>query len=252
MDVICVLPARLSSTRIPRKLLSNIAGRSLIEWSWRAARRIEAFDRIIIATDAEEIEDAARGFDAEVLMTRDDHVSGTDRVEEAAGRLGVADDDVIVNLQADEPFVDGPTVGAAVTALAADTEIEISTLAAPIRDDDEWNSPGVVKVVRAADGRALYFSRSRVPHTRDRQPNFDGTDERYLRHVGVYACRREALRRWASLPESGLERTERLEQLRALEAGMRIHVEVGPPTEAGVDLPEDIGRAERMLTEAGW
>lgn len=252
MDVVCVLPARLSSTRIPRKLLTPIAGRPLLEWSWRAARRIGLFDRVVVAADAPELAAAARAFEAEVMMTRDDHVSGTDRVNEAAEALGIADDAVVVNFQADEPFVDGPTVEAAVRALREDREIALATLAAPIRDDREWGSAGVVKVVRAADGRALYFSRSPVPYPREGPPEFDGRDRRYLRHVGLYACRRGALRTWAGLPESGLERMEMLEQLRALEAGMRIHVEVGPASEPGVDLPEDIERAERILTEAGW
>ena len=252
MDVICVLPARLSSTRIPRKLLTPIAGRPLLEWSWRAARRIDLFDRIIIATDATELASVAVNFEAEVMMTGEHHVSGTDRVNAVAEALEVADDDVVVNFQADEPFMHGPTVEAAVQALRDDPQIGLATLAAPIRDEEEWESTGVVKVVRAEDGRALYFSRSPVPHPREGLPTFEGADRRYLRHVGLYACRRAALRAWAGLPESGLERTEMLEQLRALEAGMRIHVEVGPASEPGVDLPEDIERAERILTEAGW
>ncbi|MYA32783.1 MAG: 3-deoxy-manno-octulosonate cytidylyltransferase [Gemmatimonadales bacterium] len=240
MGVICVLPARISSTRISRKPLQPLAGRTLLEWCWRAASAIRAFDRIVIATDNDEIEGCARGFDAEVVRTRPDHLSGTDRVDEAADLLGAAEDDVVVNFQADEPFVDGGAVEGAVRSAR-----EVATIAAPIRGDHEWRSPAVVKVARAADGRALYFSRSPIPFTRDASP--DGTRGR-LRHVGVYACRRSALKRWAALPESALERAERLEQLRALEAGMRIHVELGPWTEPGVDLPADIARAERVLS----
>lgn len=241
MGVICVLPARLHSTRISRKLLRNLAGRTLLEWCWRAASDVRVFDRIVIATDSDEIEGCARGFDAEVVRTRSDHVSGTDRVDEAADLLGSAEDDVVVNFQADEPFVDGGAIEGAVRRAQ-----EIATIAAPIRAEEEWRSPAVVKVARAADGRALYFSRSPIPFSRDESPEF-GTHAR-LRHIGVYACRRSALKRWAGLSESGLERTERLEQLRALEAGMRIHVELGPWTEPGVDLPADIARAERVLS----
>jgi len=257
VDVICVLPARLRSTRISRKLLLRIAGRPLIEWAWRAANRVAGFDRIIVATDSEEIEHLARGFAAEVMLTRKDHATGTDRTEEVAARLDVTEDDIVVNFQADEPFVDAPTVEAAVGALArGGAALDISTLAAPIRCEEEWTSPGVVKVVRAGGGRALYFSRSPIPHARDRSPGFGegsrGQATAFLRHVGVYAYRRSALRRWSDLPESELESIEKLEQLRALEAGMRIHVEVGPPTEAGIDVPADIGRAERILVTASY
>lgn len=252
MDVICVLPARLHSTRIPKKLLSRIAGRSLVEWSWRAAKRVSVFDRIIVATDSEEIHSCAVDFEAEAMMTRPDHESGTDRVEEVARRIEMADEDVVVNFQADEPFVDAATVESAVEALAADGDADVSTLAAPIRDADEFASAGVVKVVRGADGTALYFSRSPVPHDRDGETIFPDESGTLLRHVGVYAYRRPVLRRWASLSPSRLEELEKLEQLRALEAGMRFHVQVGPPSEPGIDLPADVERAERMLTEAGW
>ena len=239
MGVICVLPARISSTRISRKPLQPLAGRTLLEWCWRAASAIRAFDGVVIATDSEEIESCARGFDAEVVRTRSDHPSGTDRVNEAADLLGAEEDDVVVNFQADEPFVDGGAIEGAVRRAR-----EVATIAAPIRAEEEWRSPAVVKVARAADGRALYFSRSPIPFSRDGSPSPGAR----LRHIGVYACRRSALKRWAALPESALERAERLEQLRALEAGMRIHVELGPWTEPGVDVPADIARAERVLS----
>jgi 3-deoxy-manno-octulosonate cytidylyltransferase (CMP-KDO synthetase) len=261
-DVICVLPARLSSTRIPRKLLESIAGKPLLEWAWRAASSVPVFDRVVVATDSIEIEACARAFDAEVIRTRPGHRSGTDRVQEAADLLSVGEDAVVVNFQADEPFVDTETVGRAVARVGAgivadDTDAagrepldpaEIATLAAPIRTEAEWRSPGTVKIARAFDGRALYFSRSPIPFFRDAEPGGCDHGSMRLRHIGVYACRRAALRRWASLDESPLERCERLEQLRALEAGIRIHVEVGPATEAGVDLPADLERAERVLS----
>lgn len=245
MGVLCVLPARLSSTRIPRKPLQEIAGRPLIEWAWRAARAVPDFDRVVIATDSSEVVECAEDFGAEAVMTRSDHRSGTDRVEEAAQRVGVGDEDIVVNFQADEPFVDAGTLSNALRALP---EAAIATLAVRIRDRLELESPGVVKVVRAVDGRALYFTRAPVPFLRDGEPRFEDGPPVFLRHVGVYACTRSSLRSWAAREESPLEAVERLEQLRALEARMRIHVEIGPPMEAGVDLPADLERAERVLS----
>ena len=267
MGVVCVLPARLSSTRIPRKPLQPLADRPLIEWSWRAAVDVDVFDRIVVATDAPEIADCAEAFGAEVVRTRKDHASGTDRVEEATRSLGLAEGDLVVNLQADEPFVDAATLGRLVGFMVEAKEgrggADVGTLAAPIRSREEWESAGVVKVVRASDGRALYFSRSPVPCRRDPEPGSEtgesgeGRPEAgdragpapRLRHIGVYVLDRAALRRWSGLPESPLERSEKLEQLRALEAGMRFHVEVGPWTEPGIDLPADLARAERVLSE---
>ncbi len=247
MGVICVLPARLHSTRIPRKPLQILAGRPLLEWTWRAACAVRGLDRVLVATDAPEVAHVAEGFGAEVLLTSSAHLSGTDRVEEAATRLGVPPTDVVVNFQADEPFADPLAIEAAVRAVGrGGGEPPIATLAAPLRRAEEWKSPGVVKIARAADGRALYFSRAPIPFAaRDRA---DGAvPDGALRHVGVYVCRREALRRWSGLPTSALERREGLEQLRALEHGIGIHVEIGADTEPGIDLPGDLERAERVL-----
>ena len=261
MNVICVLPARISSTRIPRKPLQEIAGRPLLEWCWRAASKISLFDQVVVATDSEEIEKRAKLFDAEVMITSSNHKSGTDRVEEVSARLGVNDDDVVVNFQADEPFVDTDTVKRAILGLqdrsSALAEVAnesntttpgIATLAAPIRDREEWESPGIVKVVTGSEEQALYFSRSPIPAIREGPTVFDAGSP-FLRHIGIYACRRPALRQWARGDESRLERTEKLEQLRELELGMRIHVEVGPWTEPGIDLPADLERAERLLSQ---
>ncbi len=236
MGVLCVLPARLPSTRIPKKPLQQLAGAPLLEWSWRAAQRIVAFDSVVVATESEEVKRCARSFGAEVVRTRPDHACGTDRVAETARLMGASDDDVIVNFQADEPFVDGETVEAAIHNVR-----EVATLAAPIMSDEELHSPAIVKVVRASGGRALYFSRSPIPY------HHAETSAPRLRHIGVYAYRLPHLQRWASLPPSELERTEGLEQLRALEANMHLHVEVGPWTEPGIDIPADLRRAERLL-----
>lgn len=250
MGVLCVLPARLHSRRVPRKPLQSLHGKPLVRWTWEAASRVPGVDRVVIATDSEEIAETARGFGAEAVLTSGAHRSGTDRVAEAARTLGAAEGDVLVNFQADEPFADPRTVGQ-VAGAAAREEGGIATAVAPIRDVGEWRSEGVVKVVVTEDGRALYFSRTGVPHPRGAEggvPDLGGESRtRFLRHIGVYAFTRGVLERWAALPESALERIEKLEQLRALEAGMTIRVVIGPATEPGVDLPEDLARAERLL-----
>jgi 3-deoxy-manno-octulosonate cytidylyltransferase (CMP-KDO synthetase) len=249
MTVLCVLPARLGSRRIPRKPLQPIAGRPLVEWSWRAATRIEAFDAVWVATDSEEIAERVRAFGGTVVLTRTDHPSGTDRVAEVAARPEARAFDVLVNVQADEPFLDPQAVTDAVE-LVRSGRAEVATVAVPIADAEEWRSPSVVKVVRALDGSALYFSRAPVPHPRDAEPAL-GADEAmpYLRHVGVYVTTRAALERWTGAPPSPLERIERLEQLRALEIGLRIAVAVGRAGAPGVDVPADLERAERRLAD---
>jgi 3-deoxy-manno-octulosonate cytidylyltransferase (CMP-KDO synthetase) len=243
--VLGVIPARLASVRLPRKPLHPIAGRPLIEWVWRRAVESGVFDQVVIATDSAEVEAAARGFGAAVAMTRDDHPSGTDRVAEAVRRAEWRDYPVVVNVQGDEPFVRRGHLDAAVS-LVRDGGWEVGTVATPIASIAEWREPSMVKVVRGDDGGALLFTRAPVPHPRDAEPDF--ASGAYLRHVGIYAYRREALLRWVALPEGALERIEKLEQLRALAAGLRIGVAVGEPAEGGVDTPADAARAERIIT----
>lgn len=238
MTVLCVLPARMGSERIPRKPLQIIAGRPLVEWSWRAASAVPGVDRVVVATDDEEIAGAVDGFGGEVCLTREDHPSGTDRVAEVATESDAA---IVVNFQADEPFLAPEAVGTAIDAVRAGSEI--ATLAMPIQGNRQWKSPAVVKVARAADGRALYFSRAPIPYSR----SGDSGEGLRLRHVGLYVYTASALARWVALPPSPLEKIERLEQLRAVEAGMEIQVCTVPPGEPGVDVPEDIARADRLL-----
>jgi 3-deoxy-manno-octulosonate cytidylyltransferase (CMP-KDO synthetase) len=175
-------------------------------------------------------------------------VSGTHRVAAVAGREEAAGYDVFLNFQADEPFLPADAA-ARVLAPVLEGRAAIATLAVPLAGRAEWESPGIVKVVRAADGSALYFSRAPIPHVRDGEPSFDEPDTAFLRHVGLYAYSRSALARWVSLPPSPLEGLERLEQLRALEAGLAIHVATAGAFEPGVDLPEDLERADRRLRE---
>ncbi|MDT8435314.1 MAG: 3-deoxy-manno-octulosonate cytidylyltransferase [Gemmatimonadota bacterium] len=248
MTVLCVLPARIGSRRLPRKPLQPLAGRPLIEWTWRAARRASGIDEIWVATDDPEIAMRVRDLGGTVVMTSPEHPSGTDRVAEAARRPEAAGFDVILNLQADEPFL-SPAHLEAVLAPVRAGRTGVATLATPFAAEREWRSPSHVKVVRAADGRALYFSRAPVPWSED---GLDAASAgagpgAWLRHVGVYAFTRPALERFVSLPPSRLERLERLEQLRALEAGIGVFVAVAGPCEAAVDVPEDLERAERLL-----
>lgn len=252
--VLCVLPARLESRRLPRKLLRPVSEKPLVQWSWEAAREVSVFDAVWIATDAPEIQDAAEDFGATVVRTEGEHACGTDRVAEVAMSSPARSFDVVVNYQADEPFLDPEAVSRAVSAVREE-RADVATLASPLRSSREWRSASVVKVVRAEDGRALYFTRAPVPFPRDGEPVFgsamDGDrDARFLRHAGLYVFERSALARWSRLPVSPLERTERLEQLRALEAGMQVHVTLTSELEPGVDVPEDLRRARRLLSDA--
>jgi 3-deoxy-manno-octulosonate cytidylyltransferase (CMP-KDO synthetase) len=244
--VLGVIPARLGSERLPRKPLVRLAGRPLIEWVWRRVQQIDSFDACVVATDSEEVAAACAAFGAAVELTRNDHLSGSDRVAEVVERPAYEGYGIVVNVQGDEPFIVAEHVAEAVSQVRLGRDI--GTVATPVRALETWQDPAVVKVVRRSDGTALYFTRAPVPHRRDGEP-----DEAllagacYLRHVGVYACRRAALLRWVALPEGRLEALERLEQLRALEAGMTIGVAVVETAEGGIDTAEDAARAEAKL-----
>ena len=220
-----------------------------MEWVWHAAVGMDLFDRLVIATDSAEVEAAARAFGAEVEMTAAEHPSGTDRAAEVARRAEYAGYPVVVNVQGDEPFVRREQVEAALACVRGGGW-EIGTAATPVGTLDAWRDPSVVKVVRADDGSALCFSRAPVPHRRDGDPSpEDLSGGLFLRHLGIYAYRRDALFRWVALPEGALERTERLEQLRPLAAGMRIGVGITEASEGGVDTPADAARAELRLRQ---
>jgi 3-deoxy-manno-octulosonate cytidylyltransferase (CMP-KDO synthetase) len=244
---LAVIPARLGSTRLPRKPLHIIAGRPLVEWVWRRVIAADLFDAVVIATDSEEIAEHARSLGASVEMTSAEHPSGTDRVAEVARRIQFRDFPLIVNVQGDEPFVDPHHLSEAIL-LIRDQEWDVGTVASPIGSREEWRSPSVVKVVRGRDGGALYFSRAPIPYSRDGEPTAeDFSSGDFLRHVGVYAFRADALQRWVELPEGDLERLERLEQLRPLAAGLRIGVAVVQGAMGGVDTLADAHRAELAL-----
>lgn len=248
--VLGVVPARLASQRLPRKPLYPIAGRPLIAWVWDRVRGLDGLDTCVIATDAVEVAEACRRMGAPVAMTAAGHASGTDRVAEVAGMPEYGGYDIIVNIQGDEPFVTSAAVAAAIDEVRRGADI--GTLATPVRTLAAWKDPSVVKVTRRLDGAALYFSRAPIPWKRDGEPTSNElASSRYLRHVGVYAFARQALERWTHLTVTALEETERLEQLRALEAGLRIGVGLVERAEGGIDTVEDVRRAERRLRAEG-
>lgn len=244
--ILGVVPARLGSERLPRKPLHSIAGRPLVEWVWRRVAGFDMLDRVVVATDAEEVLEACAGFGAEAVLTAASHGSGTERIAEVVGRGEYGGYDVVVNVQGDEPFVRASQVNGAVEQVL--NGFDIGTVAAPVRTRDAWLDPSVVKVTRRTDGAALYFSRSPIPYRRDGEPTeAELGREPYLRHVGIYAYRPRVLAKWVSLPPSRLEEVERLEQLRALEAGLTIGVGLTREAEGGVDTPADARRAEQRI-----
>jgi 3-deoxy-manno-octulosonate cytidylyltransferase (CMP-KDO synthetase) len=232
-----VIPARLASSRLSRKVLRPIAGRPMVEWVWRAAQASGLMDPVVIATDSEEVAAAVRECGIPVVMTSPDCPSGSDRVREVARQI---DADIYVNIQGDEPTLT-PEFFPPLLRLFVRPEVEVATLAVSC-PPGEFADPNAVKVVTAPDGRALYFSRATIPFDRDRA-GFTG----YRKHLGIYAYRKAALERFAALPPSPLERIERLEQLRLLENGIALYVADAPGDTIGVDTEEDLARAEAAL-----
>ncbi|TKS55241.1 3-deoxy-manno-octulosonate cytidylyltransferase [Luteimonas yindakuii] len=250
-DFVVAIPARLASTRLPGKPLQPLGGEPLVLHVARRALAAGAAE-VWVATDDERIATALASTPVRVAMTRDDHASGTDRLAECAGIAGWDDHTIVVNLQGDEPFAPADGIRA-VAALVADSGAPMSTLAAPVEDVHTLLDPNAVKLVRAANGDALYFSRAPVPwprdafaRTRDRLPG----GHTWLRHIGIYGYRAGFLRAFAAMPPAVLEQVEVLEQLRVLENGHRIAVGLAPsPFPPGIDTPEDLARAEARLQE---
>ena len=235
-EVIGVIPARYSSTRLPGKALADIAGVPMVVRVWRAAARARMLDRVVVATDDERIARAVGAAGGDAMMTSPAHASGTDRIAEVAGRIAGA---IYVNVQGDLPFIEGADLDALVAPMRAEAGIAMATLATPIADVEEWRNPNVVKVVCDRRGDALYFSRAPIPWPRDGGEPPPAA----RRHIGVYAYRRDCLLQFAELEQGVLERLEKLEQLRALERGLRIRVVASVAPSLEVDTPEDLARA---------
>lgn len=241
---IVLIPARMASTRLPGKPLADIHGEPMIVHVWRRAMEADV-GPVLVAADDPAIAEAVRAVGGRAVLTRPDHPSGSDRIFEA---IGLADPDglhdIVVNVQGDLPTIEAEAVRAAAGPLA-DPLVDIATLATPIRRESERDDPNVVKAVGTLIGprrlRALYFTRARAPWG----------DGDLLHHIGLYAYRRSALARFVALPPSPLEKRERLEQLRALEAGMRIDIALVDTPPLGVDTPEDLERAREMLAPKG-
>lgn len=235
-----VIPARLASTRLPRKLLLSETGQTLLQHTWENALRAKRLSQVVIAADGPEIAEMARSFGATCFLTGD-HPSGTDRIAEVA-RRHLPDTDLFVNIQGDEPELDPGHIDLLVAALAG-SDFEMATLGTPIRDRAELESPACVKIALGNEGRALYFSRAPIPYVRDRTVDeLLAGESPWLLHLGVYAYRRDFLMRLTELPPSRLELMEKLEQLRALEAGASIQVAVVEHRATGIDTPEDYSR----------
>jgi 3-deoxy-manno-octulosonate cytidylyltransferase (CMP-KDO synthetase) len=241
MRVLGVIPARYQSTRFEGKPLADILGKPMIQHVWERARAADCLDEVMVATDDERIRDAAAGFGARVVMTSGEHRSGTDRVAEA---VALTDAGVVVNIQGDEPMVDAAMLREVVEPFHTRPAVELVTLKKEVFTEQQFDDPGVVKVVTDPEGWALYFSRSLIPYPRQRTASYH-----VFEHLGLYAYTRDCLLKLASLPMSPLEQVEGLEQLRALENGIRILVvETRSEGESvSVDTPEDLERVRELL-----
>lgn len=246
MSTVGVIPARYGSTRLPGKSLVNLCGKPLVQWVWERARQAKRLSRLVIATDDQRIADAVARFGGQAVMTRVDHPSGTDRIAEAVAGL---DADSVINIQGDEPLIDPALIDQLAGELQGGADWDMVTAVCPIHDPAELNNPAVVKAVWAADGRALYFSRSLIPHVRDPEDPPPGL--RHWRHIGIYGYRRTFLERLVATPPCTLELAEKLEQLRALDIGGRIRIVTTREAGLGVDTPGDVARAEAALRAAG-
>ena len=237
--ILGVIPARFSSTRFPGKVLAHIAGKTMLQHVYERAALSTYLTSILIATDDDRVYSAAKNFGARVRMTRSDHLSGTDRVAEAASAV---DAEIVVNIQGDEPLIDPAAIDAAILPMVHEPELVMGTLKKRIEDAREITDPNVVKVVTDHAGDAIYFSRCAIPFERERSNNSP-----YFKHIGLYVYQRDFLLAYSALPVGPLETAERLEQLRALENGFRIRVVETEYESLGVDTPEDLERVSRLF-----
>jgi 3-deoxy-manno-octulosonate cytidylyltransferase (CMP-KDO synthetase) len=252
MGFVVVIPARYASSRLPGKPLADIAGQSMIERVYRQAQRSAARD-VVVATDDERVAACVRGFGGKVCMTSANHPSGTDRIEEVARALGLADDDIVVNVQGDEPLIPPQNIDQVAANLAGNTACSAATLCEVLSSPAEVFNTNIVKVISAGNGEALYFSRAVIPWNRDAYATLPAGSlpsslmaDVYRRHIGIYAYRVSLLRAFVGWGACALENIEALEQLRILWKGHRIHVaEAACSAPGGVDTPDDLERVRR-------
>ena len=240
MDVIGVIPARYGSTRFEGKVLADLHGKPMIQWVWEAAKKARILDEVIVACDDKRIEEAAASFGGKVVFTSKEHTCGTDRICEVVNPLEVK---VIVNIQADEPLLDPVMIENVARPLLDNPALNMATLMKRIDEHREIADPNVVKVLTDKNGLALYFSRSAVPYQQDKSVRAV-----YYKHIGLYAYTKDFLFIFKNLPESYLEKMEKLEQLRVLEAGFRIKVIETKVSTIGVDTPEDLEKAKKIIS----
>ncbi|RUM87022.1 MAG: 3-deoxy-manno-octulosonate cytidylyltransferase [Thermodesulfatator sp.] len=244
MRIVGIIPARYGSTRFPGKPLAELWGKPLIQHVWERARTSRILEEVIVATDDQRILQVVEGFGGQALLTSPQHTCGTERLAEAAHLLKLADQDLVVNIQADQPLVAPEALEELVRPLLLSSEVPMATLAVPLENPEELQDPNRVKVVVDREGRALYFSRAPIPYFRP-----PGPAPRYLKHLGLYAYRREFLDIFIKLPPGELEKSEKLEQLRALENGYPIAVSITPYDCPEVDTPQDLERLRQRGAE---
>lgn len=241
MKVIAVIPARYASTRFPAKLMQDLGGKTVILRTYDAAKRTRLFDDVFVVTDSEIIYEEIIAHGGKAIMSVKEHESGSDRIAEAVADMKV---DIIVNVQGDEPFIDNDSLSKVIEVFKDDNDrkIDLASLMREITDEAEINNPNHVKVVVDQNGFALYFSRSVIPYPREKNVGV-----RYFQHIGIYAFRKQALLDFYDLPMQSLEASEKLEQLRYLEFGKRIKMVETDHVTVGIDTPEDLERARKMI-----
>ncbi len=241
MEIIGVIPARYHSQRLPFKLLKSLLGKPIIQWTWENAKKAHSLDKLIIACDDEVIKNVSERFGAQVVITSKEHTSGTDRIAEAVRDIDV---DFVLNIQADEPLIHPSIIDALVREIKNNPDLVMATVSKEIKELDDINNTSIVKVVTDKTGSALYFSRLPIPYRRD-----DSTEVVYHKHIGIYAYTKDFLYTFKNLPFSSLEKAEKLEQLRVLEAGYRIKVLSTQFDSWGVDTEEDFKKVEDVLRQ---
>ncbi|NLG98434.1 MAG: 3-deoxy-manno-octulosonate cytidylyltransferase [Chloroflexi bacterium] len=244
MKILGVIPARYGSTRLEGKPLKDICGKPMIQWVYERAKGSQLLDEVVVATDDQRIVDAVEAFGGQVSLTSIDHKTGTDRIAEVARKYNA---DIVVNIQGDEPLLDARMIDEAIQPLLDDPELKAATLCRPILSDDDFQLPHVVKVVFDRNGNALYFSRSPIPYPRKKEGH------RAYEHIGIYVYRNDFLMEYVKLPQTPLELSESLEQLRILENGVRLKVVVTKYEYAGlsVDTAEDLERVRQIIAAKG-